>query len=126
MFEAHDALICIAEGAYLATAERRRYTPEHRFKSAAEMRELFADLPEAVDNTLVIARRCAYMPEPRTPMLPSSPTEGGRSEADELRVKAEEGRGPTRRRTSPPPSRTGSGWSTSSTSSSRWASRATS
>jgi DNA polymerase-3 subunit alpha len=91
MFEAHDALICIAEGAYLATAERRRYTPEHRFKSAAEMRELFADLPEALDNTLVVARRCAYMPEPRTPMLPSSPTEGGRGEADELRVKAEEG-----------------------------------
>jgi DNA polymerase-3 subunit alpha len=91
MFEAHDALICIADGTYLGATGRRRYTREHRFKSAAEMRALFADLPEAVDNTLVIARRCAYMPEPRPPMLPSFPTEGGREEADELRAKAEAG-----------------------------------
>ncbi len=91
MFEAHDALICIADGTYLGASGRRRYTPEHRFKSAAEMRALFADLPEAVDNTLVIAQRCAYMPEPRPPMLPSFPTEAGRDEADELRAKAEAG-----------------------------------
>jgi DNA polymerase-3 subunit alpha len=91
MFKAHEVLICIADGRYLADSGRRRYTPEHRFKSAAEMRELFADLPEAVDNTLVIARRCAYMPEPRAPMLPSFPTEAGRDEGQELRAQAEEG-----------------------------------
>ena len=43
--------------------DRRRLTPDHYFKSAAEMRALFADLPEAVDNTLVIAQRCAFMVE---------------------------------------------------------------
>src|SRR5262249_51440530 len=53
MYEAHDALLCIASGAYVGQDERRRVTPEHRFKTAAEMRALFADLPEAVDNTLV-------------------------------------------------------------------------
>src|SRR3546814_2725126 len=49
-FEAHDALLCIAEGTYISQAERRRLTPQHAFKSAAEMRALFADLPEAVDK----------------------------------------------------------------------------
>jgi DNA polymerase-3 subunit alpha len=91
MFEAHDALICIADGAVLSDPDRRRFTPDHRFKSAAEMRALFADLPEAVDNTLVIAKRCAYLPEPREPVLPSYPSEAGRDEAEELRANARAG-----------------------------------
>ena len=53
MYEAHDVLLCIAQGAHIEDPNRRRLTPEHYFKSAAEMRELFADLPEACDNTLV-------------------------------------------------------------------------
>src|SRR5919106_3830813 len=48
-FEAHDALICIAEGSYVAVDERRRLSPEHYFKTSSEMRALFADLPEALD-----------------------------------------------------------------------------
>ena len=91
MFEAHDALICIAEGTYISEPNRRRFTPEHRFKSGDEMRALFADLPEAVDNTLVAARRCSYFPEPRHPMLPSYPTAGGRNAGDELRANARDG-----------------------------------
>jgi DNA polymerase-3 subunit alpha len=70
MYEAHDALLCIAEGTYVSQDDRRRLTPEHRFKSAAEMRELFSDLPEAVDNTLVVAKRCAIMVNKRKPILP--------------------------------------------------------
>ena len=46
MHEAHDALICIAEGSYVSQSDRRRLTPEHGLKSAAEMRALFADLPD--------------------------------------------------------------------------------
>ncbi|MCH9011466.1 MAG: DNA polymerase III subunit alpha [Proteobacteria bacterium] len=91
MYEAHDALLCIAEGTYVGEAERRRLTPEHRFKSAAEMAELFADLPEAIANTLTIARRCAYVPEAVDPILPAFPTEAGRSEAEELRARSEAG-----------------------------------
>jgi DNA polymerase-3 subunit alpha len=61
MYEAHDALICIAEGAYVDQQEpRRRLTPQHYFKSEAEMAALFADLPEALENTVEIARRCAF------------------------------------------------------------------
>src|SRR3972149_5783803 len=91
MFEAHDALICIAEGTYLSEGNRRRFTPEHRFKSAEEMRDLFADLPEALDNTLIVAKRCAYFPEPREPLLPSYPTAGGRDTGGDLRANAKEG-----------------------------------
>ena len=69
--EAHDALICIAEGAAVGTPDRRRLSPEHRFKTRAEMAALFADLPEATENTLEIARRCAFRPRTRKPILPN-------------------------------------------------------
>jgi DNA polymerase-3 subunit alpha len=91
MYEAHDALLCIADGSFTGQEERRRVTPEHWFKPAADMRTLFADLPEACDNTLDIARRCAFMVNKRDPILPRFPTEGGRSEADELAHQAREG-----------------------------------
>ena len=77
MYEAHDALLCIAEGTHVAEQDRRRLTTDHRFRSAAEMRALFADLPEALDNTLVVAGRCAFMPEPRQPILPRFETVRG-------------------------------------------------
>ncbi|WP_026986229.1 DNA polymerase III subunit alpha [Fodinicurvata fenggangensis] len=89
--EAHDALICIAESTYVVESNRRQLTPEHYFKSAEEMRALFSDLPEAVDNTLVIARRCAYFPEKVDPILPPFPSEAGRSEIEELKAQAREG-----------------------------------
>ena len=69
-FEAHDALLCISDGAMLDDDARRRLTPEHRFKTRAEMRALFADLPEATDNSVAIALRCSYRPTTRKPILP--------------------------------------------------------
>jgi DNA polymerase-3 subunit alpha len=91
MYEAHDALLCIAEGTYVGEQNRRRVTPEHRFKSAEEMRVLFADLPEAIDNTITIARRCAVKAEERKPILPNFGDGTGESEADTLRRMAREG-----------------------------------
>ena len=91
MYEAHDALLCIAEGRYLNQDDRRRATPHHYFKTPEEMGDLFADLPEAILNTVVIAQRCSYMPVPRNPILPPYPVEKGKTEAQELRAKAEEG-----------------------------------
>jgi DNA polymerase III subunit alpha len=73
MYEAHDALLCIADGRYVAEPDRRRLTPDYRFKSAAEMKALFKDLPEAIANTLVIARRCAYFLKSIKPILPIPP-----------------------------------------------------
>ncbi len=91
MHEAHDALMCIADSVRIADVNRRRLTPEHGFRSAEEMRALFADLPEAVDNTLVIAQRCAFMPEPRDPILPAFTSGEGKTETDDLREMAEQG-----------------------------------
>jgi DNA polymerase-3 subunit alpha len=92
MFEAHDALLCIAESRLLSERDRRRVTPEHWFKPAAAMRALFADLPEACDNTLAIARRCAVMAESRRPMLPVSPkVRPGSTEEETVRAMAREG-----------------------------------
>ncbi len=92
MYEAHDALLCIAEGRTLSEQDRRRVTPEHWFKPAADMRTLFADLPEACDNTLAIARRCAAMAETRKPLLPVCPkVRPGQTEEETVRAMAMEG-----------------------------------
>ncbi len=85
MHAAHDVLLCIEQGAHIDDPNRRRLSGEHYFKSAEQMREVFADLPEACDNTLVVAQRCAYMPEPRKPILPSYTKLKGRSEGEALR-----------------------------------------
>ena len=88
-YEAHDALLCIASARRVEEEDRPRLTPDHRFKTAEEMRALFADLPEAADNTLVIARRCAFMPTESAPILPAF--DPGVDEAEELRRLAREG-----------------------------------
>jgi len=88
MYEAHDALICIADGAYVDQADpRRRLTPQHCFKSPDEMAALFADLPEAIDNTVEIARRCAFAAQKRPPILPRF----AEDEVEELRRQAQDG-----------------------------------
>jgi len=70
MHEAHDALLCIAEGRYVEEENRRKLNSEHYFKSTRQMKQLFADLPEAIENTGVIAVRCAAMSPKRAPILP--------------------------------------------------------
>jgi DNA polymerase-3 subunit alpha len=93
-YEAHDALICIAEGRLLAEQDRRQLTPEHRFKTRAEMTELFSDLPEALASTVEIAQRCDFRPRTRSSILPRFSTgETGPAvdEAAELRRQAEAG-----------------------------------
>src|SRR5690606_2939074 len=88
-YEAHDALLAIAEGRLVSDAERRQVTPEHRYKPHAAMIELFRDIPEAVENTVEIARRCAFRPRSTKPMLPRFTQDG--DEAAELRRQAQEG-----------------------------------
>jgi len=88
MYEAHDALICISEGAYVDQQDpRRKLTPQHYFKTAEEMSVLFADLPEAIENTVEIARRCAFMAYRRDPILPKFADD----EVEELRRQANDG-----------------------------------
>ncbi len=88
--EAHDALICIAEGRMLAETDRRQLNAEHRFKSRAEMAALFSDLPEALASTVEIAERCAFRPHIQAPILPRFSV-GDSDEATELRKRAQAG-----------------------------------
>src|SRR6185436_974059 len=98
-YEAHDALLCIAGGRYVVEDDRRRVTREHDFKGADAMAEVFADLLEALDNTIEIAKRCAFRPKGRKPILPRfvavdrevSEAELSRLEAEELRRQAVQG-----------------------------------
>ncbi|MEM7270988.1 MAG: DNA polymerase III subunit alpha, partial [Pseudomonadota bacterium] len=87
MYEAHDAFLCIGQGAYLNQEDRRRITVEHRFKSASEMAKLFSDLPEAIENTVEIARRCHWRPTTIDPILPKFADD----EVQELRRQANDG-----------------------------------
>ncbi len=91
-YEAHDALLCIAEGRLVSDSDRRQLTPEHSFKTRAEMMELFADLPEALASSVEIARRCSFRSQSRGPILPRFSI-GGKAadEGAELRRRAEEG-----------------------------------
>src|SRR5258708_4767130 len=70
MYEAHDALLCISDGTFLDVEDRRRLTPEHRFKSAQEMTALFADLPKPTETTIDIPRPSPFRPKNPNPTLP--------------------------------------------------------
>ena len=70
MYEAHDALVCIAAAEYVANDNRKKFSPNNRLRSEAEMVELFADLPEALENTVNIAKRCNFLSEKVDPLLP--------------------------------------------------------
>ncbi|MCH2038815.1 MAG: PHP domain-containing protein, partial [Rickettsiales bacterium] len=84
IYEAHDALLCIAEGRYLVEEDRRKISRENYFRTPAEMHDLFADIPEAIENTVHIAKRCHILSPTRAPILPHYETDGGRSEKEEF------------------------------------------
>jgi DNA polymerase-3 subunit alpha len=97
-YEAHDALLCIAGGRLISETDRHQLTPDHRFKTRAEMAVLFADLPEALASTVEIAKRCSFRPLTRKPILPRFTVVGSANSADaeseegmELRRQAQEG-----------------------------------
>ena len=87
MFQAHDAFICIGESRYVNESDRRQLTPEHYLKTGAEMADRFADLPEAIANTVEIARRCAFRPRTHEPILPRFAD----NEVEELKAQARAG-----------------------------------
>ncbi|MBQ7412758.1 MAG: DNA polymerase III subunit alpha [Alphaproteobacteria bacterium] len=90
MYEAHDAMLCIAEKTFVTEDNRRRVTPEHYLKTADQMAELFADIPEALQNTVEIAKRCAFMAENKKPAFPLYDCKG-KTPAEVLREMAEKG-----------------------------------
>ena len=91
MYEAHDALICIAEGEYVANENRRKFSPNNRLRSAEEMIELFKDLPEAIENTVNIAMRCNFISQKVQPLLPIFECPGGRTQDEFITEEAYKG-----------------------------------
>ncbi len=83
MYEAHDALICIGHKTYVNEKNRLKFTDQHYLKSNSEMSELFADLPEALENNYNFPYRCNFKPTFSNPILPniSSDKDGN---ADEI------------------------------------------
>jgi DNA polymerase-3 subunit alpha len=91
-FESHEARVCIAEGAQLADPSRpRRYTEKQYLRSPEEMAELFADIPEALQNTVEIARRCSLPLKLGESRLPIYPLPEGISVEDHIREEARKG-----------------------------------
>ncbi len=91
-FKAHEARVCIAQGAMLGDQRRPRlYTPEQYFKSQEEMARLFADLPQALENTVEIARRCSLEIELGRSRLPEFPVPPGLTLEVFLRQQSEAG-----------------------------------
>ena len=84
---AHDAMLCIANSAYVESADRHSSSADAWLKDGAAMAELFADLPEALANTAVIAQRCAVAAPKRRPILPRL----GENEDEQLRADAHAG-----------------------------------
>jgi len=91
-FEAHEARVCIHDGAQLADASRpRRYSEEQYLKTPAEMLELFRDAPELLANTLEIAKRCSLEIRLGASMLPAYPVPAGSNTEDFLRAESARG-----------------------------------
>lgn len=91
MSEAHSALTCIADQATMEQEDRIHLPPEYYLKSPDEMVQLFADLPEAIANTVTIAKRCHYRSQTIDPLLPEYPYLDGRTESQALRDLSETG-----------------------------------
>ena len=88
MYISQKVLHCIASSERLASMEDSGITAHHFFKNAAQMQKLFADLPEAIENSLVIAQRCSFVVSRRDPILPST---DAKDEAEQLRIFARQG-----------------------------------
>lgn len=90
-YEAHDVLLCIGQGTVTSDDEREKSNPEYYMKSSDEMRKLFSDLPEAYENTSIIAQRCSFLLTPKKPIMPEVHTENGETQDDKLKKMAETG-----------------------------------
>ena len=91
-FESHEARVCIHDGAQLADPSRlRKYTREQYLRSAEEMAARFADIPEALANTVAIARRCSLPLKLGESRLPIYPVPSGESAEDHIRTLSQAG-----------------------------------
>ena len=91
MHEAQDILSCVGEGRFFSESDRKKLSDEQFFKSPKEFEALFSDIPEAIENTINIAKKCCIMAFERPPTLPKFSSENDFDEALELKKQALEG-----------------------------------
>ena len=84
MYEAHDALLCIGEKTYVTEKNRLKYSNQHYLKSSEEMKIIFQDLPEALENNYNLSYRCSYKPNFSIPILPNIKSNENLSVDEEL------------------------------------------
>lgn len=85
LHEAQDILNCIGEGRFFLESNRRKFSEEQYFKTPEEFNDLFSDIPEAIENTINIAKKCHFMAQERPPTLPTFDDSEGFSEKEELK-----------------------------------------
>ena len=91
MHEAHDALICIGEKTYVDEKNRKKYSEEHYLKKSDEMKQIFKDLPQALENNYYFPQRFSYKLKKSNPVLPSIKTSNNFDESKELLFQSEKG-----------------------------------
>jgi len=91
MYQPHDALFCMLDSTYVAVTDRRKLNAEYRFKTSEEMIDVFKDLPEAIENTQIIAKRCGVKVNEIDPLLPNFTRGLDVSESDMLQLESEKG-----------------------------------
>ena len=91
MHEAHDALLCIGEKTYVDEKNRRKYTSQHYIKTSDEIKKLYADIPEALENNYNFPYRFNYKLKKSKPILPSLKISSNRTEEEELEFQSKIG-----------------------------------
>ena len=91
MYEAHDALLCIGEKTYVDEKNRKKYSNQHYLKSSNELKKLYSDIPEALENNYNFPFRFNFKPKKSKPILPSLKISNNRTEEDELILQSQEG-----------------------------------
>ena len=91
MYEAHDALLCIGEKTYIDEKNRKKYSNQHYIKSFEEIKKLYADIPEALENNFNFPYRFSYKLKKSSPILPSLKISDNRTENEELLLQSKEG-----------------------------------
>ena len=90
-FSAHDALLCIAQKSTINQTNRLTSNPELYFKNTQEMKNIFSDIPEIINNNFAISIKCNFFPREISPKLPKFINDDSISESNILNKKAKEG-----------------------------------
>ena len=91
MAEAHDALICVGEKSFVDDKNRKKFKNNHFLRNSSDLRELFKDIPEALENNYNFPKKFSFKPKNTKPILPSITLGKDKTVEDELLMQAQSG-----------------------------------